>query len=109
VIKVFEDFELTTVGRIQSLLEANGIRTFLKNQFASGALGELPFVEICPQLYVLQPADLPAANRLIRQAAPPPVTSEPLIGWTCTHCDAEVDGELGVCWQCGSEGPPAKD
>ena len=67
MIKVFESFDLATVGHVKSVLEAHGIRTFLKNQYASGALGELPFVEIAPQLFVLDPDDLPEANRVLRE------------------------------------------
>ena len=33
MIKVFEDFDITIVGHYQSILEANGIETFMKNQF----------------------------------------------------------------------------
>lgn len=67
MIKVFESFDLATVGHVKSVLEAHGIRSFLKNQYASGALGELPFVEIAPQLFVLDPDDLPEANRILRE------------------------------------------
>lgn len=67
MIRVFESFDLATVGHVKSVLEAHGIKTFLKNQYASGALGELPFVELAPQLYVLDPADLPEANRVLRE------------------------------------------
>ena len=105
MIKVFENFELSIVGQVQSLLEAHGIHTFLKNEFASGALGELPFVEICPQLFVLKPADVAEANLLIRSLSPDTSSSQPLLPWTCSECSVEVDGELGVCWQCGAEAP----
>jgi hypothetical protein len=102
LIKVYENFELSIVGQLQSLLEANGIRTFLKNEFAAGALGELPFVEVCPQLFVLKPVDLPEANRLIRETAPLFASPEPGTPWTCAKCGAEVNGELAVCWKCGA-------
>ena len=50
---------------MRSLLESHGIKTFLKNEFLSGALGELPFQEVAPQLFVLDEKDLPEAKRLI--------------------------------------------
>ena len=65
MIKVFEDFDLSLVGFLQSVLEANGIKTFLRNEFSSGVLGELPFVEVVPQLYVLDPQDAGRARMLI--------------------------------------------
>lgn len=65
MIKVFESFDLLEVGRLRSLLEANGIRTFLKNEFSAGAIGELPFQEIAPQLFILHDRDLPLAQQLL--------------------------------------------
>jgi hypothetical protein len=67
MIKVFESFNTIEAGRLRSLLEAHGIRTFLKNEFLSGALGELPFQEVAPQLFILEADDLPRAERLLQQ------------------------------------------
>lgn len=65
VIKVFESFEYMEVGRLRSLLEAHGIPTYMKNEFLSGALGELPFQELSPQLFILHERDLERALALI--------------------------------------------
>ena len=65
MIKVFEDFDIILVGYYQSVLEANDIQTFMKNQFGTGGLGELPFVEVVPQLYVLNEADAPRAIEML--------------------------------------------
>ena len=65
MIKVYEAFNVWEVGRVRSLLEAHGIKTFLKNEFQSGALGELPFHEVAPQLFILDRKDLAEAQRLI--------------------------------------------
>ena len=53
MFKVFEDFDLARVGHFQSALAAAGIRTLLKNQFMSSVMGEIPFVEVMPELWVL--------------------------------------------------------
>ena len=53
----------------EPLLEANGIETFLKNEFLSGALGELPFQEVAPQVFVLHEKDLPRAVELLAEDA----------------------------------------
>lgn len=98
MIKVFEDFDLTTVGRYQSVLEAEGIRTWLKNQFTSSVLGEIPFVEAIPQLWILEERDLPRANDLIRQLARAGDASG--TDWICGHCQSEVDAVFDRCWNC---------
>ena len=67
MIKVFEDLDFMLVGPVQSLLESNGIETFLKNEFGSSVVGELPFVEVVPQLYILEAKDLQQALELIAE------------------------------------------
>lgn len=99
MIKVFESFDLSRVGQLQSLLEAHDIRTFLKNQFSAGALGELPFVEICPQLFILEDRDLPRARELL--AEPAPASAD----WNCPECGSRIEGLFGQCWQCGAVRP----
>jgi len=79
MIKVFEDFDITLVGYYQSVLEANDIETFMKNQFATGGIGELPFVEVVPQIWVLDEAQAPRAIAMIRelQEKPPALNDHP--------------------------------
>lgn len=67
MIKVFEDFDIALVGYYQSVLESNDIPTFMKNQFGTSGAGELPFVEVVPQLWVLNDADLERAQALVRE------------------------------------------
>lgn len=67
MIKVFESLDILEAGRIRSLLEAHGIEVFMKNEFSGGALGDLPFLEVAPQLFVVDPDDAPAARRLINE------------------------------------------
>ena len=67
VIKVYESFDYMQAGRVRSLLESNGIETFMKNEFLSGALGELPFQEVAPQVFILRADDLDDALRLIAE------------------------------------------
>lgn len=70
MIKVYESFDFMQAGRIRSLLESQGIKTFMKNEFLSGALGELPFQEVAPQVFILHERDLERALRLIQEDAP---------------------------------------
>ena len=103
MIKVFEDFELSKVGQFQSVLEAEGIRTYLKNQFTSGVLGEIPFVEAVPQLWIIENDDLVKAKRLIQELLSNPEDIGP--EWTCAQCDSVVDGVFSHCWKCNAERP----
>jgi len=100
MIKVFEDFNFSRVGQLQSLLESHGIRTFLKNEFGSSVVGELPFVEVIPQLFVLEENDVARANELLAEETAEDTQGE---DWNCSKCGSEVDGNFSRCWKCGTE------
>lgn len=103
MIKVFEDFDYMRVGQLQSILEAQGIRTFLKNQFGFGGTGELPFVETVPQLYILDEKDADRARSLI---AAETVDSPAGPAWTCPACNEENDAVFSHCWKCNTRKDP---
>ena len=98
--KVYENFDLSRVGRMQSLLESHGIQTFIKNQYSSGALGEIPFVEICPQLYVLDESDVERARQLLQVELPPENQAS---SWMCPECGIDIEGQFDRCWKCGMQ------
>ena len=100
MIKVFENYELATVGQYQSVLESEGIQTHLKNQFMSGALGEIPFVSAVPELWILNDEDFAAARALIEKLLSSNAQAEP--EWVCAECDAVVDGVFTQCWKCSA-------
>jgi hypothetical protein len=99
VIKVFEDFDYSRVGQMQSLLESYGIRTFIRNEYGSSVVGELPFVEVVPQLFVLEPKDVERAKEILKLDLP---AEEVTPDWTCPKCGTEVEGSFSHCWNCGS-------
>jgi Putative prokaryotic signal transducing protein len=98
VIKVFEDFDFSRVGRMQSLLEAQGIRTFIRNQYGSSVMGEVPFVEVVPQLFVLHERDVPLAIDLLRLDRPRDTGGS---DWICPECGVDMEAHFDRCWKCG--------
>ena len=82
MIKVFEDFDVTLVGHYQSVLESNQIATYMKNQFGTSGAGELPFVEVVPQLWVLNDADAERALALIEELTDPENSQPMLPTWS---------------------------
>jgi hypothetical protein len=103
VILVFEDFDFSRVGQMQSLLESHGIETFLRNQFGSSVMGEVPFVEVVPQLFVLKKKDVDRAVELLRSNL---AGEKSASGWTCRECGVGVGGQFSHCWQCGCAQEP---
>jgi hypothetical protein len=100
VIKVFEDFDIALVGLYESVLEAEGIATFMKNRFLTGGTGEIPFVEAVPQLWVLNDADAARAVSILvelhgsrgpQQEIPEPVEAEEKAEIGCRMYRAEAE------------------
>ena len=98
MIKVFENFDFSRVGQMQSLLESNGIKTFIRNQYTSGVVGELPFVEVVPQLYVLEEGDVSKARDLLQLDLPHEDVGE---DWVCSECGIDIEDNFSHCWKCG--------
>jgi hypothetical protein len=98
LIKVFENFDFSRVGQMQSLLESHGIKTFIKNQYGSSVMGEVPFVEVVPQLFVLEQKDLARAKELLLLDLP---VDGPEEDWVCPECGVDVEGTFHRCWKCG--------
>jgi hypothetical protein len=99
MIKVFEDFDFSRVGQMQSLLESHGIRTFIRNEYGSSVVGELPFVEVVPQLFVLEESDVDRAKELLKLDLP---LESPAPDWVCPECGVDVEGTFSRCWKCGT-------
>ena len=98
MIKVFEDFDITIVGHYQAVLEANDIKTFMKNQFGTSGAGELPFVEVVPQLWVLNENDEKLARSLIKELS----TSKTGTAWRCPKCNEPQEPAFTHCWSCST-------
>lgn len=78
-------------------LRAAGIRCEVRNTVLSGAMGEIPFLECAPQLWLLDDHDEARAQEVLQQLRQP--ASGP--SWRCTQCGEESEPQFGTCWQCG--------
>ncbi len=87
---------------MQSLLESNGIRTFIRNQYGSSVMGEVPFVEVVPQLFVLEDKDVARARNLLKLDSPVESAGD---NWICPGCGVDVEANFYCCWQCGADRP----
>ena len=108
MIKVFEDFDIALVGHYQSILESNDISTFMKNQFGTSGAGELPFVEVVPQLWVLDEADEERAKTLIEELHDPEI-QEQSRAWECAECGTRQEAAFTHCWKCSAARPGFND
>lgn len=103
--RVFTSSDPVSAGLVQSALEAAGIRCLMRNQYLTGALGELPVNECWPQVWVLDADDAPRARRLIAELLPRDGAQGE--SWTCPDCGERLEPQFRQCWQCGASRPDA--
>lgn len=97
--RLLRDSSAAEIGLVRGLLERAGIACITKNEQLAGALGDIPFLECEPELWILHDADLPQATRILEaHRAPAHTTGQ----WRCRQCGELIDGQFEACWQCGT-------
>ena len=88
---------------LKERLESEGIACLVRNDELSSALGEIPFVECYPELWVVDEEVWPRARLLLEkwQGA----GAETGAAWTCPNCGESLEGQFQSCWKCGRECP----
>ena len=97
---VFTSANPALAGLVLSVLESAGIPCLLRNQYQTGAMGELPVNECWPQVWVVDEADLQRAARLIRETLPRDGADG--APWACPGCGEVLEAQFAQCWQCGA-------
>ena len=100
--KVHAAESIVEVAHLRNLLEQAGIACYVRNERLGGALGEIPFVECWPELWVLRNGDALVARGLIDTARTAVLPSPE---WRCRECDEIVEGQFDACWQCSAPRP----
>jgi hypothetical protein len=100
--RVYTAESLVQVVHVRNVLQAEGIRTELRNERLGGAVGEIPFLEAWPELWVAE-LDFDRAQELIDLELHSHGIEEP--EWTCPGCGERVEGQFNECWQCGRARP----
>ncbi len=89
---------LVTISHYKNLLESEGIPAFLKNEHLGSIVGEMPFQEVWPQLWIVNDLDYDRALQLID--AKKIADESPKMPWCCRKCGTENEGQFSACWQC---------
>jgi hypothetical protein len=97
---VYSASNVSLVSIYLNLLEGYGIRGWIKNEYLSAGVGEIPPIESWPQLCV-DDEDYEEAKRLIEEALSEKDSPE----WTCAACGEHIEGQFTACWNCGKSRP----
>lgn len=93
---------LIEIAHLRNLLEAEGIGCLVRNDRLGGAVGEIPFVECWPELWVVESGYFLRARAVIEEALREGPAQAP---WRCPRCAELVEGTFQVCWNCAAERP----
>ena len=99
--KLYVSQSLIDVESRKELLDHAHIPATIKNQRSAMLGGEVPFVEVFPELWVLKDEDFERARTLLEdwERAVPVETT----GWACPGCGEVHQKEFTTCWKCGQE------
>jgi len=84
-----------------NVLRAAGIGCTVRNATLSGAMGDIPFLECAPQIWIENRLDEARARDLIASLRLP-LDAPP---WTCAHCGESIEPQFGACWRCSKPRP----
>ena len=98
MIEIYRNHDSATVGALQDLLGTAGIRTYQRNEHASGTT---VVVDVYPALCVLDEADVERAVELIRDYTRTPEDQVPP-ELDCPKCGEKSPGTFDTCWNCGA-------
>ena len=107
--EVFAHRDSTRVGQAQSILEAEGILCFIRNDTSSGLMGGAvigPPRLYDPALFVTAEEDFPRAAALIQDWLSLPGADPEAEDWVCAACGETVPGGYVECWSCQTPREP---
>ncbi len=84
---------------LRELLEQEGVACLVRNGQLAAALGEIPFIECYPELWVVDDEVYPRARILLDGWFR--ATDEQAEPWSCARCGERLEGQFGACWRCG--------
>ena len=87
------------VNNAKNLIEAEGITTFIKNEYAQGAMGEVSVFDTWPEVWVFNDADLTKALEIITFSQSAMEEAD----WLCKNCSEENPASFELCWHCQNE------
>ena len=83
----------------QEMLAKEGVTCLVKNDRLSSAVGELPFMECLPELWVLDDEVYPRARLLLDSWLKQEEESSDVL-WTCADCGEQCADQFVICWKC---------
>ena len=102
--EIFGSNDISMVGYYKSILDAEGIPSYIRNEHAAG-LSELQGPAFYPVLCVDSDGDYDAAMALLGPMRESSANNTEQNDWTCLNCQEGVPAGFDVCWNCEAARP----
>jgi len=99
VKKLYRAANLPDAHILRALLVQAGIQAHVFNENAQGGLGQLPFTEAWPEVWVSEDHDLGRAQEIVQAFECSP---EVIASVRCPACAEENPTSFQLCWSCGT-------
>lgn len=94
--KVFTHENHIIVGNAKNILDDAGVAVILRNEFASGAMGETSPLQTWPEIWVLEDTQYDEAVAILQDA----LSDKDAPAWVCGHCREQNGAAFELCWSC---------
>lgn len=81
-------------------LRAAGIQCDVRNTNLSGAIGDIPWLECAPQVWIHDSLDEARALVLLEELTLP--LPADALSWVCPQCREAIEPQFAACWNCGA-------
>ncbi len=98
--KVYTAADLPDAHIILNLLAQAGIEARVFNENAQGGLGEIPFTQAYPEVWVTDAREVPRAQEIVKAQLNAKVDSGVVF---CRACVEENPRNFQLCWHCGAD------
>ncbi|HKQ30638.1 MAG TPA: DUF2007 domain-containing protein [Burkholderiales bacterium] len=85
-------------------LERAGIATHVLNQHAQGGLGDIPFTQAWPEVWIASVSDVIRAREVVAEYEAAHVSGPPR---RCRRCGEDNPATFESCWRCGDAVDPS--
>ena len=99
MFKVYSAGSIQDAYIIQGMLNEAGIETRILNEFAQGGVGEIPFTQAYPEIWIIREADRKRAKEIISQFDTHHRPGDDLF---CPRCHESNPDTFETCWHCGN-------
>jgi len=98
MIRIYQAANLPQAHLVAGLLRHAGIDARVLKENAQGGLGDIPFGEAYPEVWIEHPADVVRAKAIVAEFESVSVEIESVV---CPACGEENPGNFELCWKCG--------